>query len=300
VAFYLGIDGGGSKTACVVGDQIKILGRGETSGSNIVRVGEEAARKALHTAIRQACAEANIQPSQISRTAIGVAGAGRPEISNAIHRLAAEILGGEIEVVGDMEIALHAAFGAGPGVIVIAGTGSIAFGRNAAGETARAGGWGFAVSDEGSGGWIGRRALAAALRTRDEGGDTPLLEGARTCWSLNSLDHLIISANATPPPDFAGLFPAIVSVADSGDEIAQTVLTDAGGELANLAEIVISRLFAEAAVSVAMTGGVFRNGGLVRESFRNSLALNHSVSVNPDVVDPVEGALAMARTEHER
>jgi N-acetylglucosamine kinase-like BadF-type ATPase len=96
------------------------------------------------------------------------------------------------------------------------------------------------------------------------------------------------------------LFPAIVSVADSGDEIAQTVLTDAGGELANLAEIVISRLFAEAAVSVAMTGGVFRNGGLVRESFRNSLALNHSVSVNPDVVDPVEGALAMARTEHER
>ncbi len=300
MAFYLGIDGGGSKTACVVGDQISIIGRGEGTGSNIVRAGEAPARKGLHAAILQACAEANIQPSQISRTVIGVAGAGRPEINSAIHRLVAEILGGEIEVVGDMEIALHAAFEAGPGVVVIAGTGSIAFGRNASGETARAGGWGFAVSDEGSGGWIGKRALAAALRTLDEGGDTPLLEAAMNCWGLKSFDQLIISANAIPLADFAGLFPAVVSAADSGDEVAQAVLVDAGGELVNLAEIVINRLFSETAVSVAMTGGVFRNSDLVRETFRNSLALHHSVSVSPDVVSPVEGALAMARTSHER
>ena len=92
----------------------------------MIRVGEEQAREALSAAIRQACTVANVAPAQVQRACVGMAGAARPEISEVVRRLVAEVISGEIEVVGDMVIALEAAFGSGPGVAVIAGTGSIA------------------------------------------------------------------------------------------------------------------------------------------------------------------------------
>ena len=171
MAYYLGIDGGGSKTTCVVGDESSILATVTVGASNITRVGEAGAREVLHQAIREACRAAGINPQQVLRACIGAAGAGRPEIAGTVRKMVAEIISGEIEVVGDMEIALTAAFGEGPGVIVIAGTGSIAFGRDAQGRTARAGGWGFAISDEGSAHWIGRAAVRAVLRAADQVGD---------------------------------------------------------------------------------------------------------------------------------
>ena len=121
-------------------------------------------------------------------------------------------------------IALQAAFGDGPGVIVIAGTGSIAYGRNREGQTARAGGWGFAISDEGSGHWIGRTAVAAAIGAWDEDPelDVPLIEMLMKSWNLQTIEQLVPAANSAPPPDFAALFPAVLSLADSGDRIART------------------------------------------------------------------------------
>src|ERR1035441_6286647 len=174
--YYLGIDGGGTKTRCVLADETIVLAKAMTGGSNIVRLGETHAKEALHSAIRQACATARISPDQIRAVCIGAAGAARPEIAAKIRSILAELIPEinpesartNIEVVGDTEIALEAAFGAGPGVIAIAGTGSIAYGRDAAGHTARAGGWGFAVSDEGSGHWIGRRAISAILNRSEE------------------------------------------------------------------------------------------------------------------------------------
>ena len=150
MAYYLGIDGGGSKTRCAVGDESSLLATVSVGPSNITRVGEARARESLHQAIREACAGAGIEPAQLRRACIGAAGAGREEIANVVRGIVAEVIPGKIEIVGDMQIALEAAFGTGPGVIVIAGTGSIAYGRDADGRTARAGGWGFAVSYEGS------------------------------------------------------------------------------------------------------------------------------------------------------
>jgi N-acetylglucosamine kinase-like BadF-type ATPase len=299
VAIYLGIDGGGSKTICLIGDETSILGTGTGSGSNPVRVGEAQAREGLAAAIRQACTVANIAPKQIQRACVGLAGAAQPEIVELAQRIMAELVPAEIKVVGDMVIALQAAFGAGPGVIVIAGTGSIAYGRNAEGQTARAGGWGFAISDEGSGHWIGRSAVAAALRAWDEDQDSTqrLMEGILKPWGLKTRDQLILAANATPPPDFSALFPAILSVADAGDPIAREVLGRAGTELANLATIAIRRLFPQAThVPVAMSGGVFRSSSLVRQIFYNSLRSQHrGAAVNPSVIEPVRGALELAR-----
>jgi glucosamine kinase len=269
VSFFLGIDGGGSKTACLLGDETSVLGRGTAAGSNVIRVGERRARESLVAAIQQACAAANTTPAQIERTCVGIAGGARPDIAEKVRRMLANIASGEIEVVGDMVIAMESAFGAGPGVIVIAGTGSIAYGRNSAGEIARAGGWGFAASDEGSGHWIGRAAVAASLRAHDiSASSNVLLESIQNAWSVTTLEQLVVAANASPPPDFAALLPSVLSAADAGDAAARDVLTRAGVELAGLAKIVIDRLFRNAeTVSVAVSGGVFCNCKLVRQVF---------------------------------
>lgn len=152
---------------CAVGDESSLIATSVAGPCNITRVGEVRARESLHQAIREACAKAKIEPQQVGPAYVGIAGAGRKAVASAIRKIVAELLAGEIEVVGDTAIALQAAFGAGPGVIVIAGTGSVAYGRNAQGVTARAGGWGFAVSDEGSAHWIGRTSVSEVLRTGD-------------------------------------------------------------------------------------------------------------------------------------
>jgi N-acetylglucosamine kinase-like BadF-type ATPase len=304
VAIYLGIDGGGSKTSCLIGDESTVLGAGTGGPSNVVRVGEAQARESLTTAIRQACRVANLEPSQIASVCVGLAGAARPEISEVVTRIISGVVSGkikpaEIKVVGDMVIALEAAFGSGPGVIVIAGTGSIAYGRNAEGQTARAGGWGYAISDEGSGHWIGRNAVAAAIGARDEdpGQNVPLIEILLKLWRLETVEQVVPAANAIPPPDFAALFPSVLSLADSGDRIARDVLTQAGAHLATLATTLLRRLFPNSeAVPVGMSGGVFASSALVRQVFYNTLSSTHpNAALNPTVIEPVRGALALAR-----
>jgi glucosamine kinase len=297
VAFFLGIDGGGSKTACAVGDETSLLGTGTSAGSNVIRVGEVQARESLQASIRQACQSARLTPSEIKSACVGVAGAARHEIRDVVSRLVREIISGKIEVVGDMEIALEAAFANGPGVIVIAGTGSIAYGRDAAGQTARAGGWGFAISDEGSGHWIGRTAVASAVREGDQSQDTCLLKAIAKSWGVTTHEEVVLKANGTPAPDFAALLPGVLRAAEKKNQQARAVLTQAGEELAALANRVIRHLFADAStVPVAMSGGVFANSSLVREVFYNCLsAACSNIQLNPLVIEPVHGALQRAR-----
>jgi glucosamine kinase len=310
VAYYIGIDGGGSKTICAVGDETSSLAPITGGPSNVTRVGETRARQALQAVIREGCAAAKIELGQVQRVCIGAAGAGREDVAGKLREIVAELVSGRIEVVGDMQIALEAAFGAGPGVVVIAGTGSIAYGRNALGRTARAGGWGFAISDEGSGHWIGRAVVSEVVRAIDESvsekkdaqagaNDLLLFRKIEEAWKIVSLDELVRKANSGP--DFAALFPGTVSAADAGDPLAQRILSEAGQELGRLAAIVIRRLFPEAkqlvtGVPLAMVGGVFRHSSRLRESFCEAVQkLDWNVAVNPEVIDPVMGALEMAR-----
>jgi len=295
----LGIDAGGSKTTCVVGDETSVLATATTEGSNVIRWGEAEARRQLDEAISQACASADVKLADVRRICIGMAGAARPAISSIVKNMVAEIYPGEIEVVGDMVIAMQAAFEKKPGVVVIAGTGSIAYGRNKDGQTARAGGWGYAISDEGSGNWIGRNAVSGVMRAQDEDEASPtgLALSILHAWHLQTLDELVRAANASPSPDFSNLFPHVLAAADGGDPIARTVLTQAGAELAGLAKIVTARLFEESPnVPVAMSGGVFRNSALVRNVFYNSLRSEYpQATVGATVVEPVKGALELAR-----
>lgn len=296
---YLGIDGGGTKTTCAVGDDLRLIATAVSGPSNIVRVGESQARQSLLQGVQQVCAAAGITPQEIAGTCVGGSGAGHPELAAVVRNYLSEILPTPIDVVGDMQIALEAAFDSGPGVIVIAGTGSIAYGRDRQGRTARAGGWGFAIGDEGSAHWIGRSAVNLLLRASDRTdgiAETPLARAVFKTWGVASLSDLARAANSVPPPDFAALSPLVVA---SNDAVATQVLAAAGRELAEIAFAVIERLFAKdhsAPVPVAMTGGVFRHAPQVREAFYNELhRLEPRAEINSQVVDPVEGALRMAR-----
>lgn len=302
MSYYLGIDGGGTKTTCAVGDESNVLGTATAGPSNIFRVGEEQTRESLHQCVRQACIAAGVAPAQIAHTCVGGSGAGRPELAAVVRAILGEILPTPIDVVGDTETSVEAAFDTGPGVIVIAGTGSSAYGRNAQGMTARAGGWGFAVGDEGSAHWIGRSAVRAVLRHADTIGQdisngenaSQLARALMATWQVRSLIDLALAASTVPPPDFAGLFPA---VAESSDELAVDILRVAGRELARIASLVIHRLFHDnQRVPVAMIGGVFRHSKVVREVFYNELRhADLRAEVREGIVDPVVGALRLAR-----
>jgi N-acetylglucosamine kinase-like BadF-type ATPase len=303
MAYFVGIDGGGTKTRCVLANETTVLATALSGGSNIIRLGEQLAREALHAAIRQVCDTVNIFPNQIRAICIGAAGAGRPEIvakiRSIITELAPKIGPSNIAIVGDTEIAFEAAFGAGCGVIAIAGTGSIACGRDGAGRTARAGGWGFAVSDEGSGHWIGRHAVSALLNAYDQGRETALAAMVLQAWKLQSIDELVQRANSTPPPDFPRLFPVVLRATEEGDSIARDLLVEAGARLAALAGTVIRRLDTHPSGSnlpVAMTGSVFRQSSDVRQVFYNTLQASFpGLEARQDLADPIEGALARAR-----
>jgi N-acetylglucosamine kinase-like BadF-type ATPase len=309
MAYYLGIDGGGTKTRFALADETTILARATCGGSNMVRLGETQAAEVLRQGVQQVCASARISPEEIQAACIGTAGSARPEIAAKIRTIFSGLGVANFEVVGDSVVALEAAFGAGPGMIAIAGTGSIVYGRDAQGNLARAGGWGFAISDEGSGHWIGRRAVSVMLEAHDGGIETTLPQLAMECWRLRSMDELVQFANSTPPPDFPRLFPVVLRAAEEGDLVASELLTEAGVKLATLASLVIRRLASPDSESeqrdskvrrwlpVATTGSVFRQSINVRQTFNDYLKKEFSgIEIRQDLAEPIDGAIARARS----
>lgn len=297
MSFFLGIDGGGTKTECVVGDEERVLGSSIGSTIKIKKVGKIAAGQALETAIAEACRSAKVAQRDITRTCIGIAGSSIPEVTDWTYSVLKQLVSGEVQVVNDALIAHRAAFLGGAGVLVIAGTGSNVLGINDRGESDRAGGWGPMISDEGSGFWIGRRAIAHAMRAYDGKQPTSLLDAVMKAWDLSTIEALVSIANSNPPPDFSSLLPAVLRCAEGGDESASEILDSAANELAQLASIVIRKLWPDSAeVDVAVTGGVFVHSPQIRQMFAKLVSAEHSgVTVKLEPVHPVMGALSMAR-----
>ena len=263
-------------------------------------VGREEAAMNLQIAVRNALSAAQVKPEDIIRGCAGVSGFSHPEVAGFVKEALAEVVAAEIVVTGDHIIAYEAAFRGGPGLLIIAGSGSIAYGRNEKGLTARAGGWGPVVSDEGSGLWIGRAAVANSLRAFDAGQNTMLLHHIMTAWHLATRDDVVRVANSNPWPNFAALFPEVLSAAESGDTIAKEVLNRAGGELAHCAKIVIRKLWPkDVEVRICCAGGVLRNSTQVRQVVHNVICAERPHALfNESVIEPVAGALFLAENPH--
>lgn len=300
MAYFLGIDGGGTSTRSAIGDEKRIIAKAASTGCNIVRLGSELATHALRESITAACRAAGIPETEIVCTCVGTAGVSVPSVRGTIRKAVSEIVSGSVRVCGDNEIALEAAFYGGPGVIVASGTGSIAYGQNGKGEKARAGGYGYAVSDDGSGHWIGRSAVAAMMRAIDSGRKTLLMEYVQEVWGAKTPAEVVKIANSHP--NFAALFPIVLRAAHEGDSLACELLRDGGAELAELAVVVIKRLWPiDAEVPVATVGGVFENSDLVRDEFRRKLEVRWpTAKMQGQVTEPVLGALSLARKEWAR
>src|SRR5215472_14982384 len=242
MALYLGIDAGGTKTDCAVGNGAELLGQANAGSCKLARVGPEKARENLQSAMQRACQAAQARPADIQRVCIGMSGASLPEAVQWAQKTIQEVTpNAAINVAGDDVVAYRAAFGTSPGVLVMSGTGSIAVGRNPVDETARAGGWGPNVSDEGSAYWIGREAVGAALRAFDSGSSNGLLQVIARAWSV-APDEVIREANAAEPR-FAELASAIAEAAEKGEPAACDVTGRAGKALADLGGVVIDRLW---------------------------------------------------------
>lgn len=292
---YLGIDAGGTKTDCAVSNGAELLGQATGASCKLARVGKERGRENLQSVIHQACDVARVAPTEVQHVCIGMAGASLAEAVHWAQQTIRELTPeSTIYVAGDHVIAHRAAFGISPGVLVIAGTGSIAFGRNQNGETARAGGWGPNISDEGSAFWVGREAVAAALRSFDFGESQDLLGTIADHWKV-APEEVIRLANSSEPR-FAELAGPVAIAAEQGDTQAREITERAGKALAALASAVIQKLWPQGGtVPVALSGGVLQGSALVRQAFKEAMRIQQpQAAVSFAYVRPVLGALEIA------
>jgi N-acetylglucosamine kinase-like BadF-type ATPase len=278
-----------------VSNGAELLGQATGASCKLARVGKERGRENLQTVIRQATETAHVDAGKIQHVCIGMAGASLAEAVHWAQQTIRELIPeSTIYVAGDHVIAHRAAFGTSPGVLVISGTGSIAFGRNQNGETARAGGWGPNVSDEGSAFWVGREAVTAALHAFDFGKSNGLLATIADCWKV-APEEVIRLANSSEPrfPELAG---PVVNAAEQGEPSARAITDRAGKALAGLASAVINRLWPDGGVvPVALAGGVLQGSPLVRHAFKEAMkAEQPQAAVSFAFVRPVLGALEIA------
>jgi N-acetylglucosamine kinase-like BadF-type ATPase len=295
---YLGVDGGQSGTTAVIGDEGgRILGTGKAGPCNHAAEGEGRAKleRAVTGSVGAACAQAGLDASAVRFEAACFGMSGGPDDKREI--LAALLRAARLVVTNDAVISLAGATTTGQGIVTIAGTGSIAFGRNPAGRTARAGGWGYIFGDEGGAFDIARQAARAALRL-EEGWGPPtelreILLAATGSESANQMLHRFYTAE-WPRSRVATLARLVDTAAVEGDAVALGILRDAARELATLAGAVREELWApEARLEIAYIGGVFQSGILL-ESFRTLVESHGAVRCGPPRRGPAEGALREA------
>jgi N-acetylmuramic acid 6-phosphate etherase len=257
--YVLGFDGGGSKTECVlINDARMVLARTRSGPSNPSRVGVPAALAVLEQAAATTLAEGSVERSELAGVCAGLAGTGDPRLSEQIYAALTDLFPqARVTVCSDLDAALAAA-GERPAVVLIAGTGSAAMGMDAAGQTARAGGNGPLLGDEGSAYDVGRRAVLACVRDSERSErESPL--GKQLLRQLGCSNWSEVQQRAAKNADevFPRLFPVITAACDANDETARALLEKASSDLAALAQTVATRLnLRDSIFFLAKTGGM--------------------------------------------
>ena len=327
MAFYLAVDAGGTKTGFLLADETRELARASTGTIKRMRADADTAAQNLDRGLHEVSDRAGVSLADIAYACIGAAGWTVPLVADWMRHAFAARLRGELLLVGDVEIALDAAFQGGPGVLVLAGTGSNVAGRSLVGEIMTVGGWGPALADQGSGHRIGHQALRSLFLAIDERQPTELLTAVLTAWELSSLEHLVDMANRMPPPDFSRLAEPVVLAAARGDAVAQAVLLEQARELAHLARLMLDRVYGESAKAgiaqalaegapgesaapgnhgrdaerLAFAGSILEHVTTVRDGIIEELRRDRPLlTVTPGAVDPLLGALWRARLSSTR
>jgi N-acetylglucosamine kinase-like BadF-type ATPase len=297
----LGLDAGGTKTVCLLADEHgHVVAEARGGGANLQASGELEVEKVLHGAMEEAIGDRPIVPAAIC---LGIAGVDRPGDSAVVRGIMKRIgYQARVLIVNDALVALEAGAPGQPGVVVISGTGSISYGRNAAGEAARSGGWGYVLGDEGSGYWIGRAALRAVLRESDRRGPrtalTDLLLRHFGVAHPQGLIHEVYNANLRPAA-IGALAQCVQSAFSAGDAVAVGILRAAAGELEASALSVARRLdLIGQPFAFILAGGIFRAVPWVQQELERRLPVASPQS-RVQLLDrePATGAVALALQE---
>jgi N-acetylglucosamine kinase-like BadF-type ATPase len=294
MALIVGVDAGGTKTIGVVADENgRLLKTARGGGANLHVHGELAVEKVLAHLLDELCPDE--RPEALC---LGMAGVDRPGEDAVVQSLLRRLgFRGNAVVVNDAVIAIAAGAHDRVGVVVIAGTGSIAYGIDRHGRTARAGGLGPMLADEGSAGWIGHKALLAAVRAAEGRGEPTQLKDAvfhaLAVAALPDLPALAYGGGLTREK-LAELAPTVIEVARQGDGVASRILEEASAELASAARSVVRQLdFGEASYPLIFSGGLFKGLPSLVESIARKAGLHGAIPCRLKH-EPAEGALSMA------
>ena len=306
-AYILGIDGGGTKTVAWLAAKVDgspqrdpiIVGKGVSGPSNQRAIGPVEATHNLDVAIDAAFMDAGLPRATVASACLGLAGADRNSDRSVIIEWAQfSRLADRFEVVNDAVPLLHANGGDGCGVALIAGTGSLAWGRNSRGEIARSGGWGYLFSDEGSAVSIGRSVLQAVSRAVDGRGlQTCLVADVLASLQLSSPQEIVnaVYSQEVPRAVVAGLAALAFAAAGRGDAVAVDIVRHAATELAAMAVVTARRLELDSSLFLAMTGAVLiQNPAFRREVIAEIEAAGLQIAEAAVVENAVAGAVNMA------
>lgn len=299
--YVIGIDAGGTKTVCYLADGGgRVIAESRGGGGNLHAVGELELEKSLHTLMAAAIGDRDVVPAAIC---LGIAGVDRPDDAAVVDAIMRRIgFKARIAIANDALIALVAGAEHQPGVVIVAGTGSIAYGRNARGVAARAGGWGYVLGDEGSGYWIGRLALRAVVRQADGRGPvtalTPRILEHFQVGKPYQLVHQIYAENLRPS-SIAAVAHHVQAARDEGDEVAAGILDQGARELVASAASVVRQLdMADEPFVFVLAGGMFRAVPWLTTNVSQRLpALASSARVSVLGREPAWGAVLLALAE---
>ena len=296
--WVIGIDGGGTKTVGWAADLAgKVLGRVEKGASNYHTTGLPHFKTVVSGIIEELAVSCTVKKNDLQVVSLGLAGADRLRDKQIIMETLTQLdLPCRYLVNSDAKIAMVAGLGKAEGIILIAGTGSIAYGINQQGEVIRAGGWGHLASDEGSGYAIGRQALMRGIRAAEGRDKTTVLLGMiMDNLGLTSWDEMIgyINDKTMSKAKVAALAQLVATAAAKGDEVASEILLQAGNELAALVESVLTRGFGQQeCVQVCTFGGIVGNIPLIRQQVTAVLADKATIVSSQN--QPVAGAVSLA------
>jgi N-acetylglucosamine kinase-like BadF-type ATPase len=300
--YLIGIDGGGTKTDCAIADLSgKIIHQTTGKPSNFLVIGVEEAIENVFALIEENLFALEGDFADVKQIVIGVAGAGREEDAKLLEKSFKDYADQErihfkgVKVLSDAHIALEGAFPNSAGCILIAGTGSILFGKDEKGTIHRVGGFGRLIGDEGSGYSIGRKALNAVSKASDGRGEETMISDLLDAKMNHNTSKNIINKVYNEKLDVASVAKIVIQAAEEGDPIAEDILDEEADELVLHIRSLIDKIHTSN-LNVAFSGSLIDNKNFYSDLLKNKIKSTlPNVKVVKPANPPVSGAILFAK-----